>query len=191
MHPPPHRDLDLDLDLHAQALTPAAFAPYGQVLAWPASGGPTAPAETVNAGTAQRLPLLADAQLAAEGGRPVVALYRAQAQALPLRLRLMERHRHGSQSFAPLGTAVRMLVVVADPRLAAPTAADLRAFVSDGRQGVWLAPGTWHHPLLALDAGDLLVLERRADAVDCDERPLDPAVWVVPPAGGPSGPGSR
>jgi ureidoglycolate lyase len=45
---------------------------------------------------------------------------------------------------------------------------DLAAFVTDGHQGVVLAPGTWHHALLAVDAGDFVVIERAAAGVDCD-----------------------
>ena len=35
--------------------------------------------------------------------------------------------------------------------------------------------------LLALDAGDFLVVERRSGAVDCDEVPLQPPVWLAAP----------
>lgn len=167
--------------LLAEPLTAEAFSPFGQVLQGPpeaAVGG-----DWINAGTTQRFELLADAQMglghgphqaAAGGGRPVLALYRARASGLPRPLQQMERHRLASQSFVPLGAALRMLVVVA-----APGPQDLRAFLSDGRQGVWLAPGTWHHPLLALDAGDFLVLERRAHAPDCDEVALQPPCWLA------------
>ncbi|WP_338138203.1 ureidoglycolate lyase [Comamonas aquatica] len=31
-----------------------------------------------------------------------------------------------------------------------------------------LAPGTWHHALLAVEGGDFVVIERRAAQVDCD-----------------------
>ena len=96
-------------------------------------------------------------------------------------LQEMERHSLGSQSFIPLGAARRLVLVVARPGAAPRGLADLAAFVSDGAQGVWLAPGTWHHPLLALDAGDFLVVERRAAAVDCDVVPLQPPVWLAAP----------
>jgi ureidoglycolate lyase len=69
--------------------------------------------------------------------------------------------------------------VVARPG-AAPGVADLAAFVTDGTQGVLLAPGTWHHALLALDAGDFLVIERRADEADCDLHTLDLPVVLQP-----------
>ena len=62
----------------------------------------------------------------------------------------------------------RVLVVAAAGVPAEALGEHLQAFVSNGTQGVLLAPGTWHHGLLALDAGDYLVLERRGDAVDGD-----------------------
>ncbi len=164
--------------LHPQPLTEAAFAPYGRVLQVPADGAGGHP---INAGTTWRHELLADAQLTAEAGRPVLSISRAQARVLPMALAGMERHALGSQSFIPLGAARRLVLVVARPGPAPQGLADLAAFVSDGEQGVWLAPGTWHHPLLALDAGDFLVVERRSGAVDCDEVPLQPPVWLSAP----------
>jgi ureidoglycolate lyase len=164
--------------LHAEPLTAAAFAPYGRVLQVPADGDGGHP---INAGTSQRHELLGDALLSADGGRPVISISRAVARVLPMALVEMERHPLGSQSFIPLGAARRLVLVVARPGPAPQQLADLAAFVSDGAQGVWLAPGTWHHPLLALDAGDFLVVERRAAAVDCDVVPLQPPVWLAAP----------
>jgi ureidoglycolate lyase len=164
--------------LRPQPLTDAAFAPYGRVLQVPADGRGGHP---INGGTTQRFELLADAALTAEGGRPVLSISQAQARVLPMALVEMERHALGSQSFVPLGAARRLVLVVARPGPAPREIGDLAAFVSDGAQGVWLAPGTWHHPLLALDAGDFLVVERRSGAVDCDVVALQPPVWLAAP----------
>lgn len=165
--------------LIARPLDEAGFAPYGRVLQAPPAGSATEP---MNQGTAQRLELVPDARLGAEGDRPVLAWVRAQARALPLQLELMERHRLGSQSFVPLAARLRFALVVARPG-AAPAggfaAGDLAAFVTDGSQGVWLAPGTWHHPLLALETGDFLVIERRSAQPDCDLAPLAGPLQLV------------
>ena len=144
-----------------QPLTAATFAPYGTVIAAPAGGG-----SWINDGTAERFELLADLQLTRQGGRPVLSLSRASARRFPFTLHELERHALGSQSFIPLG--VRRFVVVVAAAGAAPGAGDLRAFITDGQQGVCLAPGTWHHGLLAVDAGDYVVVERRAETVDND-----------------------
>ncbi|MBN8746808.1 Ureidoglycolate lyase [Xylophilus ampelinus] len=148
--------------LVAQPLTPEGFAPYGTVLAVP-EGGTGRP---INGGTSQRFDLVDDMALAAAGGRPALAIFRAQARAFPHTVGEMERHALGSQTFVPLGT--RRFVLVVARAGAAPAAEDLAAFVTDGTQGALLAPGTWHHALLAIDAGDFAVLERVAAEVDCD-----------------------
>jgi len=149
------------LPLAVQPLTAQAFAPYGTVLAAPAGTG-----RPINGGNARRFDLVADLQLGAAGGRPMLALFRAQARRFPHEVTEMERHALGSQTFVPLGE--RRFVIVVAPPGEAPSAAALAAFITDGLQGVTLAPGTWHHALLAVDAGDFVVVERAGDAVDCD-----------------------
>ena len=67
--------------LYPRTLTAAAFAPYGRVLQVPADGAGGHP---INAGTTVRHELLADAQLTAEAGRPVLSISRAQARVLPM-----------------------------------------------------------------------------------------------------------
>ncbi|HEX7867203.1 MAG TPA: ureidoglycolate lyase [Variovorax sp.] len=148
--------------LVAQPLTPQAFAPYGTVIAVPAGEG-----RAINGGNAQRFDLLDDLRLDAEGGRPMLALFRAQARRFPHEVSEMERHALGSQTFVPLGDR-RFVIVVARAGEAPTSAQQLAAFVTDGRQGVVLAPGTWHHALLAMDAGDFVVIERAGGGVDCD-----------------------
>ena len=77
----------------------------------------------------------------------------------------------------PLGER-RFLVLVAPAPLTEPEAAAVRVFVTNGRQGVNYRPGTWHHPVLALDAEtDFVMVGRRDRGDDCD---------VVPFAGGAS-----
>ncbi|KAI1691711.1 ureidoglycolate lyase domain-containing protein [Ditylenchus destructor] len=107
----------------------------------------------INDGNATRFDLLDDLRLDAEGGRPMLALFRAQARRFPHEVAEMERHTLGSQTFVPLGDR-RFAIVVARAGEAPASADQLAAFVTDGRQGVVLAPGTWHHALMAVDAGD-------------------------------------
>ncbi len=152
--------------LRPETLTPETFAPFGTVLEVPSG-----PGRVINAGSSERFDLVDDLQLGAEGGRAQLALFRAQARSFPLQLQEMECHRLGSQTFVPWG-ACRFVVIVASAG-APPAASSLRAFVTDGHQGVVLAPGTWHHALVAVDAGDLLVIERAASALDCDIHLLD------------------
>ena len=70
-------------------------------------------------------------------------------------------------AFAPF------LIVVA-PAGPAPRAADLRAFVTDGRQGVNYAKGVWHHPVIAWRRPtDFLVVDRGGPGDNLIEIRLD------------------
>jgi ureidoglycolate lyase len=161
--------------LNSEPLTAAGFMSFGDVMD---TNRPDR-ATLINQGYAERFGDLARIDTAHAGGRPMISIYRAAACALPLRLRLLERHRWGSQAFIPLNRQV-FLVIVA-PADAEPQLDRLRAFRTAPGQGVNLARGVWHHPLVALEAGDYLVVERAAPdlAVDCDERELAATeVWV-------------
>ncbi|MGC3985360.1 MAG: ureidoglycolate lyase [Pseudorhodoferax sp.] len=162
--------------LSVQPLGAAAFAPFGTVIAVPAG----AAGRPINGGTSQRFDLLDDMALSAQGGRPMLALFRAQARRFPHAVNELERHVLGSQTFVPLGR--RRFVLVVAPAASEPDLGALAAFMTDGAQGVVLAPGTWHHALLAVDAGDFVVVERAAQAVDCDVVRWQESVCVVIPA---------
>jgi ureidoglycolate lyase len=153
-------------------LSAAAFAPFGHVIEAPAG----APARAINAGTCLRFDLPQALSLTQAGGQPVLAVFRAQARVFPQAVDELECHRLGSQAFVPLGR--RRFVLVVAPAAPQPDLAAIAAFVTDGEQGVVLAPGTWHHALLAVDAGDFVVVERAADVVDCDVVRWDTPVSV-------------
>ena len=65
----------------------------------------------------------------------------------------------------------------------APGAQDIRCFLAQAGQGVNYARGTWHHPLIAIDApGDFLVIDRGgpAEQGNCDEIALkEGELWLV------------
>jgi ureidoglycolate lyase len=165
------------MKLTLQALTRSAFAPYGDVIEG-AAAAPGQQARPVNGGTSQRVECQAAGQLLAQGGAPALAVFSAQAQDHGGPWRTLERHRLGSQSFVPLAGA-RCIVLVA---LGAdrPDANTLAAFLADGRCGFTLHAGTWHHGLIALDAGDFVVLERQATEPDSEFAELAEPVWIKP-----------
>jgi len=153
------------LRLVAAPLTAAAFAPFGDVIE--TEGRTHYP---INAGTAQRYNDLAKVEVSAAGGRPLISILSAQPVALPLRLRLMERHPLSSQAFIPL-SSTPFLVVVAP--LGTLDIECIRGFRSNGRQGVNYRTGTWHHPLLALErTTEFLIVDRGGEGANCDEYSL-------------------
>ena len=164
--------------LAVQALTVAAFAPFGEVLA--CEGARHYP---INDGTTERYDDLARID-AGPGGRPIVSIFRGQPRAFPLCIAMMERHPLGSQTFMPLQRSP-YLVVVAEPGSPDSQPGRLHAFLARGDQGVNYAPGVWHFPLIALDAvSDFLVIDRRGPGDNCDEVALaQPCLLAHPGAG--------
>lgn len=154
------------LTISISPLTAAGFAAYGDVIE--TEGRDHYP---INAGMAERYSDLAAVDVGAAGGRPLISLCRAQPVNLPLRLRLMERHPLSSQAFVPLSRTPFLIVVA--PAGASLRSEDIRAFRSNGRQGINYRAGTWHHPLLALDeASEFLIVDRGGDGANCDEIPI-------------------
>ena len=162
--------------LSALPLTAQAFAPYGDLI----EAGSSATHYPINDGHAERYHDLARIDTGEGGGRTLLNIFRARARPLPLALSVMERHCLGSQAFMPMAQQ-RFLVVVA-PAGPAPGPDDLRCFVANPGQGVNYARGTWHHPLLAIDADcDFLVIDRGGPGAkdDCDEHPIAAfGLWV-------------
>ncbi len=147
-------------DLVLRPLAAQSFAPFGDVVT--STGGE---GRSINAGTSLRVELPEPDVLGADG-RPSLSVFRAQAVQLPFVVRELERHRLGSQTFLPLGSTPFVVVVALGDD--SPDVATLAAFRVDGGCGVTFRRGVWHHPLLALADGDVVVIERRGEEVDCE-----------------------
>ncbi|MDQ7989831.1 MAG: ureidoglycolate lyase [Candidatus Dactylopiibacterium sp.] len=161
--------------LEVEALTAQAFAPFGEVI----EASDAARHFTINGGNTERFHDLARLD-AGPDGHLIASIFRGQPRALPFTVSMMERHPKGSQAFMPLSGRA-YLVVVAPPG-APPVAASLRCFLARAGQGVNYAVGTWHHPLLALEAAsDFLVIDRAGEGPNCDEVTLTPAAWIPAP----------
>jgi ureidoglycolate lyase len=154
-------------------LTRTAFAPFGDVIETEAAHH-----YPINEGFAERYHDLARVDVGEQGGRPLISVFRAKPRPTPIAIRMMERHPLSSQAFIPL-SAEPFLVVVAQPG-PAPRAADLRVFLTNGRQGVNYARGVWHHSLLAINREcDFLVVDRGGPGPDCDEISVDGQEIIV------------
>ena len=97
-----------DITLRAAALTARDFDPFGEVIE---TAGHTA--RWINDGSCERFDDLARVDVLAEGGRPLISIFRALPQALPFRVRVLERHPLSSQAFIPLN-GLPFLVIVAE-----------------------------------------------------------------------------
>jgi len=141
--------------LKAEPLTAARFAPFGEVIeADPAT------ALEINEGFTTRFHDLATAT---SDARVILSIFRGRPR--PLEVQMLERHPRGSQAFMPLG-GQDWLVVVADR----PAPDACRLFRCRGDQGVNYRAGTWHHPLLVLNAAqDFLVVDRAGAGDNLEE----------------------
>jgi len=158
--------------LPALPLSAEAFAPFGQVIECAGHAG-----YAINEGSSQRFTDLAQLEADAEG-RLALSIFRAEARQAPFALSCLERHPLGSQAFMPLhGQAFLVVVAERRPLPTQPVPESLRVFVSNGRQGINFRRGVWHHPLLALSAGDFLVADRLGPGDNCEA--VDIAGWQI------------
>lgn len=126
-------------------LTSEAYSPFGEVIA-----ARTTPPRMGNQGRASIWDRLAPLENRRVNATPNLSLFRTVAWPEPfVDVRVLERHPRSTQLFVPM-TAARYLVIVA-PGADAPDLSRLAAFVAGPDQGITYHPGTWHHPLLALD----------------------------------------
>ena len=98
-------------------------------------------------------------------------------EVLPYRFDMVARHPLGSQAFVPLSPC-KMIVVVA-PTGESVDPEDLRAFETNGKQGINYRRGTWHMPLIAFETGQrFLVIDRAGEGSNCDEHTLDEPIML-------------
>lgn len=163
------------ISLKPQPLTRERFAPYGDVIESAADKS-----TAMNAARFQRFDDLCRVEIA-DGGQVAMSVARCRTPTmLPLRLDIVERHPLGSQAFMPLQRCT-MVIVVAPPGESVD-ARDLRAFVTNGKQGFNYHRGTWHMPLIAFEAGqEFLIVDRSGSDANCEEYSLDDVVMVEAP----------
>lgn len=163
----------MTITLIPQPLTSERFAPFGDVIESIVDRK-----AAMNAARFERFDDLCSVDMI-DNGRVAVSIARCRtATSLPYRVDMVERHPLGSQAFVPL-TPCRMIVVVAAPEESVE-ARELQAFVTNGRQGINYHRGTWHMPLIAFAAGqEFLVIDRAADAPNCEEHSLDEPVTLL------------
>jgi len=87
---------------------------------------------------------------------------------------MLERHPLGSQAFIPMERHAWLAVVADRPE---PDAC--RAFLARGDQGLQIARGIWHHPLLVLQPmHDFLVADRSGSGNNLEEHHFDSAIKI-------------
>jgi ureidoglycolate lyase len=146
----------------AEPLARDAFAPFGQVIE--TAGARHYP---INNGMTERYHDLARVELGGADPRPLISVMRGQPYALPLTLKMVERHPLGSQAFYPLSVRPFLVIVATDHH---GTPGTPRAFRTAPGQGVNIAMNTWHGVLTPLEAvADFLVVDRGGPGNNLEE----------------------
>lgn len=152
-----------------QALTPAAFAAFGDVVEF--EGRDCYP---INDGMADRYHALAEVELADERSRAIISLVASRRFDMPRRVDHLEYHPFGSQAFLPLDP--NPFIVVVCPAAEQPYLQRLQAFVTNGKQGINYHRGTWHHVLLTPYAAMRFVcVDRAGPGNNCIDYHIDAA----------------
>ena len=146
-----------------EPLSKEAFAPFGDVIETEGSEF-----FMINNGSTRRYHKLATVETAQPEDKAIISIFSAEALEMPLTIRMLERHPQGSQAFIPL-LGNPFLIVVA-PLGDEAVSGLVRAFVTNGRQGINYPRGVWHHPVLTIEKrDDFLVVDRSGTGNNCDE----------------------
>ena len=163
-----------DVVLRPVPITAERFAPYGDVI----HAAPAA-IQAMNDARFERFDDLARVDVdQADGGRVAISIARSKTPTtLPHRFDMVERHPLGSQAFIPL--APFSFVVVVAPAGESVDIDDLRAFVTNGSQGINYHKGVWHMPLIATEGEQaFLIVDRVPAANNCEQVVLSESVML-------------
>jgi ureidoglycolate lyase len=160
-----------DRVVRARPLTADAFAAFGEVIE--ARGEPSF---QINQGMCDRFHDLARIEVADPEGAPGISIGHGRPYALPLELRMVERHPNGSQAWIPLG-GDPFLVVVAPDEAGIPGRP--LAFLTSPGQGVNYHRGTWHGVLTPLHRPQaFLIVDRVGPGTNLAEHYFDEP-WTI------------
>ena len=151
-----------NLILTPEILTAENFSQFGQVISLEQKDF-----LTINDGYAKKYPDLATIDTQEHGGTTTVHIYVAKKRQFPLQINMLEKHPFFSQTFIPKDNQP-FLVVVA-PASDEPNIKDIRAFISNGEQGVNYSRGVWHFPLISVRDGAQFIVIDRKHVIDSDD----------------------
>lgn len=160
------------MELSPVPITAERFAPYGDVIQTSSDSK-----AAMNDAHFDRFSDLATVD--AEGRHASISIARCKvATSLPYRFDMVERHPLGTQAFVPL-SRFKFFVVVA-PAAESVEPEDLRAFATNGGQGVNYHKGVWHMPMIALEDGqEFLIVDRGAGSENCDEHYFSDPIMLL------------
>jgi ureidoglycolate lyase len=129
-------DVKAGLSVRATAIDPQSFAPFGDVI----RASPAAP-RTDWSGPFENM---------RSNARINCYTTSVDAMALPVILKVMERHLYSFQTFLPLDADGYLVCVAPHGSGDLPDMGGLRAFIVPAGTGITYRANVWHHPMTAL-----------------------------------------
>jgi ureidoglycolate lyase len=149
------------LKLTPEVLTKDNFQLFGEVLSTE-----NKESITINDGFASKFPDIVKLDTKEESGETSVHIFVAKKRQFPLQITMLENHPFFSQTFIPKNNTP-FIVVVAPPSQE-PVIENIKAFITDGDQGISYSRGVWHFPLISMnDNSEFIVLDRKNN-IDVD-----------------------
>lgn len=165
--------------VNIQPLTAETFAAFGDVIQSVQASNHF----PINKQSFERYHALSKVELSSsDSSHPVISIFKCNvASTLPYTLKLMEKHPLASQAIIPWSNVPFIIAVAKDDE--AMKNREIYAFESNGKQGINLAAGTWHMPLIAPAPGlEFLVVDRESPDNNCVELQLEPALRICHPS---------
>lgn len=166
-----------NIELIPQNLSAENFALYGDILST------NSEMKIINNGFAQKHFNLCAIDSRSEDGLSAIHIYVAKKRVFPLHINMLEKHPFFSQAFIPRTTTPFLAVVALGED--EPDLNTLKAFITDGNQGVHYRRGVWHFPLISLEENEQFIVIDRMNSVntknkieECIEYTLDEKVKI-------------
>ena len=143
------------LKLTPEVLTADNFRLFGEVLSTE-----NKESISINDGFASKFPDIVKLDTKEAEGETSVHIFVAKKRRFPLQITMLENHPFFSQTFIPKNNTP-FIVVVAPPS-EEPVTENIKAFITDGDQGISYSRGVWHFPLISLkDNAQFVVIDRK------------------------------
>jgi ureidoglycolate lyase len=150
--------------IQIQLLTSENFARFGEVISCQGNDY-----FHINDAHTERYHALVMTEIIGDAKAGISIFRNIKSTQIPFEISMLERHPNGSQAFIPMQGQKFLIVVAPSLDTDTPDLSQLCAFITDGTQGVNYRAGTWHHPLLTLEApSDFAVVDRIGTGHNCD-----------------------
>ena len=163
----------MTLVLPIRLLEPSAFRPFGEVVSMDSASRSL----EINAGLAVRHLDVAKVDASEGKGCVHISIFAAQPHPNAFEIGMFERHPLASQMFIPLQPAGWVVIVARENSSGEP--GEPVAFRPASGQGVNIARGVWHYPLVSLEESSFLVIDGGISEQNLEVHRFDPPRWRI------------